>query len=178
MFELRDLPNQDTLQAMARRIPELDPPSVEACLLTLRVAGDMLKLFDAFLARYGLTQGRFSVMMILFRAPRENLTPSVLATKAGVTRATMTGLLDGLEREGLALRRQFGPDRRCSLVRLTPKGRRMLKTVLPEHYMRVRTFMSALSTSDKTKLVEIMVRMRRSAAQITAMSKKGKTAQT
>ena len=42
--------------------------------------------------------------MILNRNPEEGLNPSDLAAKCGVTRATMTGLLDSLERKRLIRR--------------------------------------------------------------------------
>ena len=173
MFELRDLPGQDTLRALARRIPELDPSAVEVCLLTLRAAGDMVALFNTFLARYGLTQGRFTVMMVLFRDPEEGLTPSVLAEKAGVTRATMTGLLDGLEREGLVQRKHLASDRRSSGVRLTGKGRKFLETILPGHYRRVAALMEPLSEPERKRLVGLMSKMRKGISRVSEMQKKG-----
>jgi len=177
MFELRDLPNHDVLRALARRVPELDPTAAEACLLTLRTASDMLALFNVFLARYGLTQGRFTVLMVLFRDPGRDLTPSALAEKTGVTRATITGLLDGLQRDGLIQRRHSAADRRSSAVSLTPKGQSFLKAFLPEHFRRVTALMEPLSEPDRRDLVEMMLKMREGVARVAGMQKEGTTTQ-
>ena len=59
---------------------------------------------------FGLSEGRFIVLFLLDSVPR-GVAPNKLAEQAGVTPATMTGLIDGLERDNL-VNRQADPDDR------------------------------------------------------------------
>jgi MarR family transcriptional regulator, negative regulator of the multidrug operon emrRAB len=72
------------------------------------------------------------------RIPDEAINPSSLAQKLGVTRATMTGLLDGLHKKGLIERRAQASDRRKVGVLLTAGGRRTLDNILPDYYRLFR----------------------------------------
>ena len=64
---------------------------------TVEVADALAAAVESTLRhQFGLSVGRFSLLMILHRYSESELTPSDLAQRAGVTRATVTGLLDGL----------------------------------------------------------------------------------
>ena len=54
-----------------------------------------------------------------------------LAAEAGVTKGTLTGVLDTLERRGLVARRRHDDDRRLLSVSLTDEGDRLLVRVFP-----------------------------------------------
>src|SRR5436309_12182623 len=95
MFILRDLPKYDAIRARATRYPEVNAGAVEAFLTLLRVGSDVFAALEKYLACHRLSQGSFTVLMLLNRDPDIGLNPSDLASKCGVTRATMTGLLDG-----------------------------------------------------------------------------------
>jgi DNA-binding MarR family transcriptional regulator len=161
MLVLRDLPNHHTLEALSQRIPQVDPVAVEAMLWTLRVASDMIAALESHMARYGLSQGRFAVLMLLIDGTGEGSTPSVLAERAGVTRATMTGLLDGLERDGLIVREPATKDRRNVFIHLTDKGREFMEAVLPDHFQRVSDVMRKLDDTEMTTLLNLLAKINR-----------------
>ncbi len=48
-FFLRDLPRYEELRDRASRYPDLQPASVEATLILLRVATDSMAAFDSYL---------------------------------------------------------------------------------------------------------------------------------
>src|SRR6185369_7523268 len=101
MFYLRDLPKYEALRQRAARYPEIDPRAFEAFLVLMRVGSDLLDGLEAYLGSKGMSQGKFSILMLLNRDPDVGISPSVLADRSGVTRATVTGVLDGLSREKL-----------------------------------------------------------------------------
>lgn len=156
MFYLRDLPTTETLFSISRRYPTVDPTACEAFLVLLRVASDVLSSKEAHLHEHGISQGRFTVLMILNRNPEAGLSPSDLAERAGVTRATMTGLLDGLEDEGLITRTEHPQDRRMLTVKLTEAGRRRLDEMLPEFFRRIAAVMSDLDESEQRTLITLL----------------------
>ena len=103
MLQLRDLPTVEVLEKFAARYPAADVTAISSFLHLLRVATDLSVALDACLSEHGLLQSRWWVLILLMREDSKTSTPSLLAEKAGVTRATMTGLLDGLARDGLVV---------------------------------------------------------------------------
>jgi DNA-binding MarR family transcriptional regulator len=82
--------------------------------------------------------------------------PAELADAAGVTRATMTGLVDTLERDGLVRRMPDKEDRRMMSVVLTPKARQFLSDMLPGHFQLMAALTSTLSESERQTLVALL----------------------
>jgi DNA-binding MarR family transcriptional regulator len=156
MLLLKDLPKYDTLQRFADRYAEMDVSAVQTFLMLLRVASDVIENLDACLSRHDLLQGRWWVLILLMREQNLTASPSVLADKAGVTRATMTGLLDSLERAELIERIPNPDDRRMLNVRLTAKGQQRLDEVMPDYYSRVARVMEELSEDHRQLLMEML----------------------
>ncbi|SFB55438.1 DNA-binding transcriptional regulator, MarR family [Janthinobacterium sp. 344] len=105
----------------------------------LRLCFEVLGLASAIdgdcatrLGRHGLSEGKF-VVLFLLRGEQTGLPPHALAERAGVTRGTITGLLDGLERDGFLARHADPLDRRKLLVRLSAKGEAIAATLVDEH---------------------------------------------
>lgn len=158
-FTLKNVPGYEDLAELTRQIPEADPGAVQAYLHMLKACGDFYAALDTHFARYGLSRGRFMVLMILFRQEDYCLAPAEIADRVGVTRATITGLVDGLEREGLVERSVFPGDRRKTRIRLTPKALAFIDKNLPAHYSRVNVFMSGLNDRERKTLVELLIKL-------------------
>lgn len=156
MFFLKDLPTDNTLSEFARRYPDMNPSALKTCALLLRTGSDLLAVFEKFLGRHGLSQGRFLTLIVLNRTPDEVVTPSTLAEKIGVKRATMTGLLDGLERDGLVERLDHPQDRRKIGLRLTGKGRQTLDAILPDYYRNIAKLMVRLTEKERLDLISLL----------------------
>lgn len=156
MFLLRDLPKHEVIQSVAARYTKVDPVALEAFLYLLRVSSDVLSRAEAFMGARGLSQGRFTVLMLLNRDPTAAVCPSTLADQAGVTRATMTGLIDGLEREGLVSREDDLLDRRMVRVQLTETGQERLRSMLPAYFELIARMMHHLTSSDQQTLIDLV----------------------
>src|SRR4051794_16190203 len=156
MFYLRDLPKYEALRQRAARYPEIDPRAFEAFLVLMRVGSDLLDGLEAYLNSKGMSQGKFSILMLLNRDPDAGISPSDLADRSGVTRATITGLLDGLSREKLVVREDDLGDRRKAVVRLTARGHKLLDSMLPDYYQQVAELMGDLSEDEKAQLVSVL----------------------
>lgn len=75
----------------------------------------------------GLSAGALDLLARLPTASEEGLSIGELARGAGVSSRNITGLVDTLERDGLAQRVQNQCDRRSVRVRITPAGREWLE---------------------------------------------------
>lgn len=161
MFLLRDIPKYEAIQETAERYPDLAPRAAEAYLVLLRVASDILDAIERHIAQHGLSQGRFTVLMLLnCHADEGGQSPSDLATRSGVSRATMTGLIDGLERDGLVARERHADDRRMLTVHLTEAGKAQLDAMLPGYFRFIRELMSGIDEAEQATLVGLLAKLR------------------
>ncbi|HSH96967.1 MAG: MarR family winged helix-turn-helix transcriptional regulator [Methylophilaceae bacterium] len=156
MLQLRDLPTTETLEKFASRYPEADVTAISTFLHLLRVATDLSAALDECLSRHGLLQGRWWVLILLMRESTLTSTPSALADKVGIARASMTGLIDGLERDGLVERIFDANDRRSVAVCLTAAGQFKLDIVMPDYYNRLRLCMAGLDEKSRAQLSEML----------------------
>jgi len=100
----------------------------------------------------GLSRARLSALsVVVFRRP---LTLGELAAAEGVRSATMTGIVNGLERDGLVRRRPHGGDRRAVSVEATPAGRRVLDRARATRIQRIASRLDDLSREE----VEVLAR--------------------
>lgn len=157
---LKDLPRYECLLEAAKLYPALDPSACEALLHLLRAGDEVALIIDRELADHGITHGRFGVLMLLWQACEEEhpsgLTPAELADKAGVTRATMTGLVDTLERDHFVHRESDPEDRRMMRVVLTAKARKFLEKILPGHFRTIAEIMQPLSEAERKTLARLL----------------------
>ncbi|VVE89274.1 MarR family winged helix-turn-helix transcriptional regulator [Pandoraea bronchicola] len=140
-------------EAEQRNVPDVE--GIRLCFQTLSLAAGIDRNCAALLAPHGLSEGRF-VLLFLLDAAADGLAPNTLAEKAGVTRATVTGLLDGLEREALIARHADANDRRALRVRLTRKGKRIAKTVVEQHGRWIASLFGNLGSTERTQLAALL----------------------
>lgn len=166
MLLLKEVPKYECLLDRSRRYPELDPSATEAFLHLLRTSTDIAAAFDVVHASHNISQGRLVVLMLLSRDPDAPMNPADLAGCADVARATMTGLIDTLERNGFVRRGHSADDRRKMLVRLTPAGRRFLDRIQPDYFRRVAAVMNRLTEAERRTLVALMDKIDRAVPEI------------
>ena len=153
---LRDVPRYDCLLKAAARYPTLNATASEAFLHLLRTGDAVFEAEAHFLAQHNISQGRFTVLMLLNRCAEGHSTPAELAEEAGVTRATMTGLIDTLEKDGVVSRTADANDRRTVLVRLSDSGRALIERMLPDYFDCVTKIMQPLNAVQRKQLVGLL----------------------
>jgi DNA-binding MarR family transcriptional regulator len=159
---LKDLPRYECLLETARLHPELDPSACEAYLNLLRAGDEAYRRSEDFMNDHGMTSGRFTVMMLLYdklegtAIPR---TPAELAEMASVARATITGLIDTLERDGLVTRKHDSGDRRMMQITMTSKGLAVLRDLIPGHFKQMAAQMASLSEHERKTLVRLLTKL-------------------
>jgi len=183
---LKDLPRYECLLEASREFPDLDPSAAEAFLHLLRTGDEAFSVTDRNLADHSISHGRFGVLMLLWRSTQPRAakllgadectpgprTPAELAEAAGVTRATMTGLIDTLERDGYVKREPDPNDRRMMSVRLTTAGERFLQEFLPGHFQAIASLMSPLTEVERKTLVRLLGKIQQQAATLNATAGK------
>jgi len=150
------VPRLEVLEAKARRYPDMDPVACEAYLM-LRQVGDCVRLsLEQRLAAEGISHGRFMLLVVLDRDPEQPLAASELAEQAGVTKQTITSLLDGLEKDGYVTRVPHPQDRRSVMVQLLPRGRQLLESIMPGMYRRQVEMLAHLTRDEQRQLTRLL----------------------
>jgi len=158
---LKDVPRYECLQEASSRVPGADPSICEVFLNILHT-GDIVSQSEAeFLAHHGLNQARLIVLVLLDGAENGSLRSSELAEHAKVSRATITGLLDTMEKAGLIARAADPHDRRAWNVKITPKGETLLSKVQPLLMQWSQGILSALSSTERSQLVKLLHKTQR-----------------
>jgi DNA-binding MarR family transcriptional regulator len=185
---LKDLPRYECLLEASREFPDLDPSATEAFLHLLRTGDEAFRVIESNLTKFEISQGRFGVLMALAtncRQPdaaerlakaletnREHrvgdpcLTPAELAERTAVTRATMTGLIDTLEKDGLVTREPHPQDRRMMSVKLTDRGAQLLSRILPEHFRLMAWLLEPLDETERKTLLALLTKILARAAEL------------
>lgn len=88
----------------------------------------------------------------------EDPSPSDIADSIGVTRGTITGLLDGLERDEYLERRQDSQDRRALTIRMTEKGRQFMDNFMASGACSMGKKMP-LNVDERRTLMELLSRI-------------------
>lgn len=161
---IRDLPRYECLQEASLRYPSLDPSACEAYLHLLRTSDAVSEAGMEHLGRHQISEGRFNILMLLNREPGEPSSPAVLAEMTGVSRASMSGVLDTLERDGLVTRTSDPEDRRGILVLLTPAGRALIDEVCPGYFTRVAEIIQPLDPAERKQLVALLKKIQQGVA--------------
>jgi DNA-binding MarR family transcriptional regulator len=158
---LKEVPRYECLQAAAARVPGTDPAICQLFLNILHT-GDVVSRGEAeFLARHGLNQARLIVLVLLDNSENGSMRSSELAEHASVSRATITGLLDTMEKAGLVERHDDPRDRRASCITITSKGSARLHEVQPLLIRWTEKILSALSARERGQLVALLQKTQR-----------------
>ncbi|MBB4868281.1 DNA-binding MarR family transcriptional regulator [Pseudomonas nitritireducens] len=158
MFELKDLPSRETLARFGKLYDNPDVGGLHTWLVWASATNEMLSAFDDNLAREGLSQTPFFVLLLLKRNP-EGLTIGVLADGVAVASQTMTRAINKMEVANLCSKHPDPNDGRSWIVRLTSDGDVALGKVLPKHYSWVASFMSHFNTEERELLVRLMMKV-------------------
>lgn len=144
----------------AQRRGQPDTDNIRLCFEVLALASAIDRVCAVRLAPHRLSEGKF-VLLFLLRDLPEGLAPHELAERAGVTRATITGLLDGLERDGFLVRHGDKEDRRKVSVRLTSKGQAVALDLLNEHSQWIASLFAGLDQRERESLSGLLGQVRR-----------------
>jgi DNA-binding MarR family transcriptional regulator len=105
--------------------------------------------------RHDTTLPRFDVMAALARH-RDGLKMSDLSRYLKVSNGNVTGIVDRLVEEGLALRVAVPGDRRANLARLTAKGEAAFADLAAQHEAWIDELLAPLTDSDTQTLMGLL----------------------
>jgi DNA-binding MarR family transcriptional regulator len=123
----------------------------------LGIAGRMVAArFQRVLDAQGMTHAGWQVLLALWKS--DGLTQREVSERVYVTQATVTGVVDTLEREGFVTRERDTADRRVVRVSLTKDGRRRLERTFKTVAAEMAPLFEGLSPREEKVVREFLVR--------------------
>jgi DNA-binding MarR family transcriptional regulator len=143
------------------RYPDASATATD-CAMNLVLTADLLvKRIAALLRPFDLTPASGLALSILADAAAP-LHPHQIAERLIISRATVTGLMDSLERRGYVTRTQHPSDRRMLLIEPTDAGRQVADAFRPVVHAQEKLWMAALNTGEQEELVQLLQRVQAS----------------
>ncbi len=102
-----------------------------------------------------LTPTQFDAIATL--GDTDGMTCSELSEATLVTKGTLTGVLDRLEAKDLIRRGIVADDRRCTKIRLTPKGNALFRKTFSAHAAFLRPYFERALTQKEADLAKTLL---------------------
>jgi DNA-binding MarR family transcriptional regulator len=135
----------------------LDPTGRRVLRAYVRAVALAEPLQRELAARHGISLGDLHAVHVLARLGEIPI--SRYGAEVGVPRSTITNLVDRLERAGLVERLPGPTDRRVTLVRLAPAGRKAVEETGLLRQSQVATRLFALDPAAQATLAELLERV-------------------
>ncbi len=144
--------------------PDANILATEAAMNTIRTADMLFDLIGRLLRPLNVSAAGGLVLGIL--RDHGPMSPSALGERLIVTRATVTGLLDSLERHGLVRRSANAADRRSLVVQITPAGLTVLQELRTIVHRDEKAWLSTFSDADLRGYITYLHRIQDSLASV------------
>jgi DNA-binding MarR family transcriptional regulator len=106
------------------------------------------------LAQCNLSFSTFTILWITWiRGPQEF---KELALDCGVSKGTMTGLINSLTKNDLVARSAHETDGRRQIIKITPRGRSLIKRIFPKVNQLETHFTSNLKVTEKREVAKLL----------------------
>jgi len=154
---------REKIESMRNKVDD-DFLLIGECGISLHDAFHSLhEAMNDWMAGYKLSMAKFDLLSLLaYRTPDHQLPMAEIGARMCVTGANVTGLVDGLERQGLVRRANLPGDRRVVLAQLTEEGDALMQDITPKHHEHMRELWSQLDSAEIQQLTTLLNRLTRS----------------
>jgi DNA-binding MarR family transcriptional regulator len=137
-------------------------PAMAAVTSIMRAHQILIARLNDALAPFELSFARYEALMLLFFSREGSLPLGKMGARLQVHPASVTNLIDGLERLGYATREAHPSDRRTTLATITARGRKVARQAT-ESMHEIRFGTAPLRREDLDTLTSTLRRLREGA---------------
>lgn len=123
-------------------------------------------LNDVIKSRTGFSINGFKLMRMLYAVPNEGLAPSIIADNIGITRASMTKIMDKLEQRGVIERMENPDDKRSSLICLTSAGKKEFSDIFSDYHIAISKQVHKMGMDKVQNSINVLTFMTRNLKEI------------
>jgi DNA-binding MarR family transcriptional regulator len=143
-----------------KRVSKRDLPGVEVLFALRGAARQMDNAVNEWMAGSAGSLARYQILMALRATKGTDISHKDIVEAMGVTRATVSGLMAALEREGLVESAVDSDDRRKLIARLTAKGEIVVEEAFGVAMARFGKLFAPFSREELTTLTALLNRVR------------------
>ncbi len=136
-----------------------DTPARRAVVSVVRGFGALARQMGPHYASFGLTPPQFQMLTVLNRLRGEQITQRRLGNELYVSFPNVTVMLSRLEKTGLIERAVNTADRRERFVKITNRGRELLKRIWQVQPDQLERVTSGLTESERLTLAQLLNKM-------------------
>ena len=141
-----------------KHYPGASPTATEAAMNLVRTADLLVKRISDLVQPFGLSPSSALALSIIADA-EVPLPPNEIAERLIISRATVTGLLDSLERQGYVRREPHASDRRMLFIEPTESGCRVAQEFRLVVHRHQKEWLAALSETEQGQLIDALHRL-------------------
>ena len=147
-------------EALRKRIPRHDLPAFGAVIALRMTAQQVENAVTGWMADTAGTPARFQILSLLWASGTGGVQHKDIVQALEVTRATVSGLMAALERDGLITSAVDRDDRRNLIAHLTSRGRAVFEKAIDSNLASLRAAFATLSGSELATLDSLLQRLR------------------
>ncbi len=145
---------------MKANYPGFQEETVATHINIIRTADLLFRTVSRELRPHGLTPPAMGILFLL-DGVKEPVSMSMISAHMIVSQANVTGLVDTLEKSGLARRLPHPEDRRVTQVEITTAGRKKVREFWPGLMELLNELYSDVSSSEKKTMLKVMEKIRK-----------------
>lgn len=155
-------PPPPVLEALRKRLSGRDLEALGAMLALRTAAQQAENALTEWLAGSAGSPARLQILVLLWASGGGGVPHKTIVAALGVTRATVSGLMAALEREGLVKSAVDRNDRRNLIANLTRRGQAVAEKAVEANTFRLRAVFAPLSRAELTTVTVLLQRIRQS----------------
>lgn len=148
--------NREFFEDYKKLFPGMDLEMISTFARIMLTLHHIPILAESYFQKMGLTKSRFIVLIQLYKVGNEGMSIGDIRNFHKVRSATMTGIIDTLEKEGQIERISDPTDRRKVIVRITGPGQELIENFLPKHQGYINQMLSGLTKEERQSLLDLL----------------------
>ncbi|HTX47877.1 MAG TPA: MarR family transcriptional regulator [Caulobacteraceae bacterium] len=148
------------MEALRKRLPGRDLPAFGTVFALRSAAQQVDNAVTGWMADSAGTPARFQILGMLWASGAGGVPHKEIVQALQVTRATVSGLMAALERDGLVKSAEDRHDRRNLIATLTARGRAIFERAIDTNIVSLRAAFATLSADDVETLTSLLQRLR------------------
>ena len=153
-------PPPTVMEALRKRFAGQELPALDVVFALRMTAQQMDNTITEWMAGTAGTPARFQILALLWASEASGVPHKEIVKALEVTRATVSGLMTGLERDGLVKSTVDREDRRNLVATLTSRGRAIFEKSIDINRTSLRTAFATLSADELETLTSLLQRLR------------------
>jgi DNA-binding MarR family transcriptional regulator len=153
-------PPPTVMDALRKRFTGQELPALDVVFALRMTAQQMDNAITEWMAGTAGTPARFQILVLLWASETSGVPHKEIVKALEVTRATVSGLMTSLERDGLVKSTVDRDDRRNLIATLTSRGRAIVEKAIDSNITSLRAALAPLSAKELATLMSLLQRLR------------------